>query len=323
MVHSPAHDLFSIGHFLCRVRVVDCCDLRNGAERQWITVATISGNFFLLKLLLAGTTTFMHRYGPNDAYPCVFSMKRTTYPYLLADFYDAHYNSDPVISLFGNMQIMFQYIKYDEKKKEIWPSPMTKPPIPTENSKGQHTQTPPKTSITQRLRTDLGRPVGVTSNPTGVVKPVYGIPITYQNGILDHWGERCSILDLLFWKGVVVAIFKLSYSYMKVISLKNVMEKIINDIITLFLFNILKLLWPNFVHLSYFPTSTSVLNGLVSHIWEQLYINLRKIRFNIFYFSSYLCFILLYFMSYVKYWSKVAVDLEFWKYNTFCLLTHI
>ena len=65
-----------------------------------------------------------------------------------------------------------------EKKKEIWPSPMTKPPIPTENSKtkGQHTQTPPKTSITQRLRTDLGRSVGETSNPTGVVKPVYGIP---------------------------------------------------------------------------------------------------------------------------------------------------
>ena len=55
---------------------------------------------------------------------------------------------------------------------------MTKPPTPTENSKtkGQHTQTPPKTSITQRLRTDLGRSVGVTSNPTGVVKPVYGIP---------------------------------------------------------------------------------------------------------------------------------------------------
>ena len=54
-------------------------------------------------------------------------MKRTTYPYLLADFYDAsqfeminfayvnieQYNSDPVISLFGNMQIMFQYMEYD------------------------------------------------------------------------------------------------------------------------------------------------------------------------------------------------------------------
>ena len=127
MVHNPAHDLFSIGHFLCRVRVVDCCDLRNGAERQWFIVATISGNFFLLKSLLAGTTTVMHRYGPNDTYLCVFNIKRTTYRYLLADFCDAsqleminlpnvnidHYNSDPVISLFGNMQIMFQYMEYD------------------------------------------------------------------------------------------------------------------------------------------------------------------------------------------------------------------
>ena len=52
---------------------------------------------------------------------------------------------------------------------------MTKPPKPTENSKPKdNTQTPPKTSITQRLRTDLGRSVGVSSHPTGVVKPVYG-----------------------------------------------------------------------------------------------------------------------------------------------------
>ena len=34
-----------------------------------------------------------------------------------------------------------------------------------------NTQTPPKTSITQRLQTDLGRSVGVISHPTGVVKP--------------------------------------------------------------------------------------------------------------------------------------------------------
>ena len=49
-----------------------------------------------------------------------------------------------------------------EKKKEIWLSPMTKTPITTANSKtnGQH-KTPPKTSITQRLRTDLGRSVVV------------------------------------------------------------------------------------------------------------------------------------------------------------------
>ena len=43
-----------------------------------------------------------------------------------------------------------------------------------------------------------------------------------------------------------MAIFKLSYNYMKMISLQNVMEKIINDIFTLFLLNILKLLCSNF-----------------------------------------------------------------------------
>ena len=43
-----------------------------------------------------------------------------------------------------------------------------------------------------------------------------------------------------------MAIFKSSYNYMKMISLQNVIEKIINDNITLFLFNILKLLCLNF-----------------------------------------------------------------------------
>ena len=44
------------------------------------------------------------------------------------------------------------------KKEEIWLSPMTKAPTPTEKSKKQreNTKTPPKTSITQRLQTDLG-----------------------------------------------------------------------------------------------------------------------------------------------------------------------
>ena len=44
------------------------------------------------------------------------------------------------------------------KKEEVRLSPMTKAPIPTENSKP-----PLKTSISQRLRTDLGRSVGVTT----------------------------------------------------------------------------------------------------------------------------------------------------------------
>ena len=42
---------------------------------------------------------------------------------------------------------------------------MTEAPTPTEMSKGQsdNTKTPQKSSIKQRLRTDLGRSVGVTT----------------------------------------------------------------------------------------------------------------------------------------------------------------
>ena len=52
----------------------------------------------------------------------------------------------------------------EEKKEEISVSRMTKAPTPTDKSKTQrdNTKTPRKTSITQRLRTDLGRSVGVT-----------------------------------------------------------------------------------------------------------------------------------------------------------------
>ena len=49
-----------------------------------------------------------------------------------------------------------------------------------------------------------------------------------------------------------MVIFKLSYNYMKMISLQNVMEKIRNVIITSILFNILKLLC------SYFCTLISL-----------------------------------------------------------------
>ena len=59
----------------------------------------------------------------------------------------------------------FCLVDIEEKKEEIWLSPMTKAPIPTEKFKKQrdNTKTPPKTSITQRSRTDLGRSVGVTT----------------------------------------------------------------------------------------------------------------------------------------------------------------
>ena len=54
---------------------------------------------------------------------------------------------------------------------------------PVEKSKRQrdNTKNVTKTSVKQRLRTDLGRSVGATTSPTGVVKPVYEhstIPLT-------------------------------------------------------------------------------------------------------------------------------------------------
>ena len=60
----------------------------------------------------------------------------------------------------------YQFLK--EKKEEIWLSPMTKAPTPAKISKGQSDNTQKrkkrhKNSITQRLRTDLGRSIGVTT----------------------------------------------------------------------------------------------------------------------------------------------------------------
>ena len=51
-----------------------------------------------------------------------------------------------------------------EKKEEMWLSRMAKASTPTDKSKTprDNTKTPTKTLITQRLRTDLGRSVGVT-----------------------------------------------------------------------------------------------------------------------------------------------------------------
>ena len=54
---------------------------------------------------------------------------------------------------------------YFEKREEIWLSHVTKTPTPTEQSKKQrdNIKPPPKTLITQLLRTDLGRSAGVTA----------------------------------------------------------------------------------------------------------------------------------------------------------------
>ena len=56
-------------------------------------------------------------------------------------------------------------ILVQEKQEDIWLSPVTKTPTPTEQSKKQHDniKTPPKTLITQLLQTDLGRSIVVTT----------------------------------------------------------------------------------------------------------------------------------------------------------------
>ena len=60
---------------------------------------------------------------------------------------------------------MLRLSKILGEKEEIWLIPMTKAPSPAEMSKGQNdsTNNATKSSISQRLRTDLGRSVGVTS----------------------------------------------------------------------------------------------------------------------------------------------------------------
>ena len=77
------------------------------------------------------------------------------------DLYQPHRDCSIVVGIWhSSCRFVFIY-----KKEEIWPSPMTKAPTPTEMSKGQsdNTNNATKSSIKQQLRTDLGRSVGVTT----------------------------------------------------------------------------------------------------------------------------------------------------------------
>ena len=67
--------------------------------------------------------------------------------------------------LYGIHYVIDYFRVCRKKKEEIWLGPMTKAPTPTEKSKKQrdNTKTPPKTSITPRLRTDVGWSVGETT----------------------------------------------------------------------------------------------------------------------------------------------------------------
>ena len=72
-----------------------------------------------------------------------------------------------------------------EKKEEIWLSPMRKAPTPAEMSKGQNDNTNNDTKKFDytRLRTDLGRSVGVTTATqlvwlTWFTGPTFPLPAT-------------------------------------------------------------------------------------------------------------------------------------------------
>ena len=67
------------------------------------------------------------------------------------------------------------YLLFREKEGDLTQS-YGKTPYTNRKFENQRTthKSHQKTSITQRLQTDLGRSVGVTSHPTGVVKLVYG-----------------------------------------------------------------------------------------------------------------------------------------------------
>ena len=93
-----------------------------------------------------------------------------------------------VQNLLFNMQsyfvVILNYI-YQEKKEDIWLSPMTKANTPTDCHKGKVTTqtTPQKSSITQRLRTDLGWSVWVTMATqlvwlTWFIGPTFPLPAT-------------------------------------------------------------------------------------------------------------------------------------------------
>ena len=75
---------------------------------------------------------------------------------------------------------------YREKKGEICLDPLTKALIPTEKFKKQNenTKTPPKTSITQRLRTDLGWSIGVTT----------AIQLVWLNRFTGSKNSQCVII---------------------------------------------------------------------------------------------------------------------------------
>ena len=100
------------------------------------------------------------------------------------------HTSTSLISIISPQVYWIFWIRIQDKKEEIWLSPMTKAATPTEMSKGQSDKpnNATKSSIKQRLRSDIGRSVGVTTS----TQLVWFNTIFFMNDILQQ-----RIIDIL------------------------------------------------------------------------------------------------------------------------------
>ena len=139
---------------------------------------------------------------------------------------------------------------------------------------------------------------------------------------IKYWiTEGNDVLSWIHWFGKGVAIFKLSYSYM--ISVQTVMEKIINDSITLFLYNILKLLCSNFLYIYLIFLYQRQYRIVWWNTFESNCIKIYvRLNLKLFYLSAYLCFYSLVFHVLIKVLLKSHGRFGVLKYNTFCVLVH-
>ena len=130
MAHNPAHDLFSFGNFLCPE---GCGLLRYLIKERYDSDSLLLWFGVISAFWSRSWRALIQLFIDMGLITRVFNMKRRTYSYLLpvVDFYDAfqfeminfanvkieHFNSDPVISLFWNMQITCIYGKWHHLHK--------------------------------------------------------------------------------------------------------------------------------------------------------------------------------------------------------------
>ena len=154
--------------------------------------------------------------------------------------FDIHYSASVVVdckswtlewnslSLPGCRNKFYLSYKHNRRKRKRSDPVLKKPPTPTEKAKRQrdNTQTQPKTSITQRLRTDLGRSVGVIS---AIQQKLLNRPTGSQTSsfqIIESRFAHYEILDMDFlytgsWSPSPLIVSRDSYSLWTLARVQN------------------------------------------------------------------------------------------------------